>query len=319
MERAESRIIAMSEELRDSISLIDLFEMFPDDDTAEQWFVKSRWPDGIRCAHCDSDNVDTKAKHPTMPYFCNYCGKYFSPKTNSAMHGSKIGYQKWAIAIYLITANIKGVSSMQLHRSIGVTQKTAWYMGHRIREAYKIKSEKFSGEVEVDETFVGGLEKNKHANKKLRAGRGTVGKVPVIGLLERGTNQVITQVVPDTEGETLRPIVYVNTTGNAIVYTDDAYAYRGLRRRGDAVRHGTGEYVNKHAPEVHINGIESFWSIFKRAYKGTFHKISPKHLQRYFNEFTGRHNARSDGAEKKMVNIVRGAVGKRLRYKDLIS
>ena len=176
---------------------------------------------------------------------------------------------------------------MQLHRSIGVTQKTAWHMAHRIREAYNISHEKFDGEVEVDETFAGGLEKNKHAKNKLRLGRGTAGKIPVLGMLERETNRVITQVVPDTEGSTLRPLVYVNTTGNAIVYSDDAYAYRSLRRRGNSVRHGIGEYVKQHAPQVHINGIESFWSIFKRAYKGTFHKIGPKHLQRYFNEFAG--------------------------------
>jgi len=305
--------------LRDNISLLDLFQMFPDDATAEKWFIRSRWPDGIMCAYCDGANTDPEAKHPTMPFFCNDCRKYFSAKTNSVMHGSKLGYQKWALAIYLITSSPKGISSMQLHRSIGVTQKTAWHMGHRIREAYNIEYERFSGEVEVDETFVGGLEKNKHAKNKLRAGRGTVGKIPVIGLLERETNHVMTRVVPDTEAITLQPIVLVHTAGDALVYTDDAYAYRSLRRRGSSVRHGVGEYVKKHAPEVHINGIESFWSIFKRAYKGTFHKLSPKHLQRYFDEFSGRHNARQYGAEAKMAAIVRGGVGKLLRYKDLIS
>lgn len=303
--------------MRDKISLFDLFEMFPDDDAAERWFVKSRWPDGIRCAYCNGENIDTEAKHPTMPYFCNDCRKYFSAKTNSFMHGSKLGYQKWALAIHLVTSSPKSVSSMQLHRQIGVTQKTAWHMAHRIREGYAKQHEQFSGEVEVDETFVGGLEKNKHAKNKLRAGRGTVGKIPVIGLLERDTNQVITHVMSDTEGHTLRPIVYAHTTGDATVYTDDAYAYRSLRRQGGAVRHGIGEYVKKLAPQVHINGIESFWSIFKRAYKGTFHKLSPKHLQRYFDEFTGRHNARPLGDEAKMVKIVQGGVGKRLTYEDL--
>lgn len=305
-------------DLRESLSLIDLMEMFPDDETAKRWFVKSRWPGAIRCAYCEGERVNTQAKHPTMPYFCNDCRMYFSPKTNSVMHASKLGYRKWAIAIYLITSNPKGISSMQLHRHIGVRQATVWHMAHRIREAYVKTPAQMSGEVEVDETFVGGLEKNKHSKNRLRAGRGTVGKIPVIGLLERGTNQVITQVVPDTEGHTLRPIVYVNTTEGAVVYTDDAYAYRGLRRQGNSVRHSAREYVKETAPQVHINSIESFWSIFKRAYKGTFHKISPKHLQRYFDEFSGRHNARSFGAEMKMVKIVQGGVGKRLMYKDLV-
>lgn len=305
-------------ELRESLSLIDLFDMFPDDTAAEQWFVKVRWPDGIRCAYCDGDHVNTKAKHPTMPYFCNDCRKYFSPKTNSVMQSSKLGYKKWALAIYLFTSNIKGVSSIQLGRYIGVRQATAWHMGHRIREMYKAEPCKMSGEIEVDETFVGGLEKNKHSKNRLRIGGGTGGKAAVIGLLERGRNQVITQVVPDTEGTTLRSIVYAYTTGDSLVYTDDAYAYRTMRRDGNSVRHGIGEYVKKTDPKVHIQSIESFWSIFKRAFKGTFHKLSPKHLQRYFDEFSGRHNARPYGAEKKMTRVVRGAIGKRLRYKDLI-
>ena len=310
----------MSEaELRDNISLIDLFEMFPDDATAEKWFVKARWPDRIKCAYCDGGNIDAEAMHPSMPYFCNNCRKYFSAKTNTVMHRSKLGYQKWAIAIYLMTSRPKGISSMELHRAIGVTQKTAWHMGHRIREAYKTKHERFSGEVEVDETFVGGLEKNKHAKNKLRAGRGTVGKIPVVGLLERDTKHVMTRVVPDTDARTLQPIVLAHTEGNALVYTDDAYAYRTLRRRGNSVRHGVGEYVKKHAPHIHINGIESFWSIFKRAYKGTFHKLSPKHLQRYFDEFAGRHNSRSLDTRHQMVKIVQGGVGKRLTYDDLVN
>ncbi len=128
---------------RDGITLVQLFNMFPDDKTAEKWFVKCRWGKRIKCAHCESEHINDHEKHPTMPYRCHDCGKHFSVKTNSVMHGSKVGYQKWAIAIYLMTTGLKGVSSLKLHRDIGVTQKTAWYMAHRIREAWKETNEVF--------------------------------------------------------------------------------------------------------------------------------------------------------------------------------
>ena len=136
---------------RKGISLMKLFEMFPDDETAEQWFVEARWPDGIFCPYCDSKNVNARATHKTMPYRCNECKKRFSVKTDSVMYASNIGYQKWAIAIYLVTTSLKGVSSMKLHRDLGITQKAAWHMLHRIRKAYmETNDEPFDGEVEVD-------------------------------------------------------------------------------------------------------------------------------------------------------------------------
>lgn len=187
---------------RKGITLAKLFEMFPDNDAAEKWFEEMKWEDGVVCPHCESERI-SEVKHPTMPYRCRDCRKHFSVKTNSLMHGSNIGYREWAIAIYLMSTNLKGVSSMKLHRDLGITQKSAWFMLHRIREAWDDAQGPFDGEVEVDESFFGGKEGNKHASKKLRAGRGTVGKTAVVGIKDRETNQVKAEVVPSTNKATL--------------------------------------------------------------------------------------------------------------------
>ena len=198
---------APGKSFRKGISLMELFQMFPDNETAEQWFVETRWPDGITCAYCDSENVNDKASHKTMPYRCNACKKRFSVKTNSLMHASNISYQKWVIAVYLVTTSLKGVSSMKLHRDLGVTQKTAWFMLQRVRGFYNEVNELYDGEVEVDESYFGGKEGNKHAKDKLNAGRGTVGKTAVVGMKSRDTNEVQAQVVEATDKETLQEFV----------------------------------------------------------------------------------------------------------------
>ncbi len=301
---------------RKGITLAKLFKMFPDDTAAEKWFVETRWPDGIRCAYCESDNVKDNAKHPTMPFRCNCCKKQFSVKTNSVMHASKLGYQTWAIAIYLVTTSLKGVSSMKLHRDLGITQKSAWHMLNRIRESFNEINDMFDGEIEVDEAYFGGKEGNKHAKDKLNAGRGTVGKTAVVGMKNRETKQVQAQVVESTDKETLQAFVVENTTPDSIVYTDEAKAYSGLPRAHEAVGHGVGEYVRQQA---HTNGMESFWSMLKRGYTGTFHHISPKHLHRYIDEFSGRHNARPLDTIDQMAAIVKRSSGKRLTYQQLIA
>lgn len=302
---------------REGITLMQLADMFPDEAAARQWFESVVWGETGRCCpHCGSVRTH-EAKHKKSPYRCTDCRSYFSVKTGTAMESSRLPLRKWAFAIYLELTSLKGVSSMKLHRDIGVTQKTAWFMLHRIREAWAVEAaELFGGPVEADESYFGGRRRNmSNAKRKELNGRGPVGKTAVVGIKDRVTKQVRARVVEHTDGATLKGFVRKNTVPGAAVYTDDAPAYDGLVDfEHEAVKHSVAEYVRG---RIHTNGIESFWSMLKRAHKGTFHKLSAKHLQRYVDEFAGRQGLREYDTVQQMRSVVAGLIGRRLMYREL--
>ena len=306
---------------RKGISLTAIFRMFPDDETAERWFMQQRWGDEIACVRCGSCNVNPKTAHAQMPHRCRDCDKRFSVKLGTVMESSNLGYQVWAIAVYLMMTGIKGVSSMKLHRDLSVTQKTAWFLAHRIRAGLSDRDSwmtKFAGPVELDETYVGGKETNKHEHKKLHVGRGGAGKAIVAGAKDRATNKVRARVVDRADALNLSAFASANVKPGATLYTDENASYKALRGRygHETVNHSTGEYVSG---DAHTNGLEGFWSMFKRGLHGTYHQMSKKHLSRYVAEFTGRHNVRPFDTIRQMETAAEGMEGKRLRYKDLIA
>ena len=300
------------------MNLIQLFEKFPDEQSARKWIEDIRWPNGERrCPFCDGERTYHVETEEPMPYRCSDCREYFSVRTDMVMQKSKVPLRKWVIAIYLLSTARKGMSSVALHKAIGVTQKTAWFMAQRIREGWNLGTEPMKGPAEVDETFIGGKETNKHANKKLRAGRGTVGKVPVFGARRRGGN-VVAFPVPNVSKNVLTKAVLDAVERGEQVYSDEHAGYNDLDQhfKHETISHGAGEYARE---SVHTNSIESFWALFKRGHYGIYHKMSEKHLHRYVNEFAGRQNDRHLDTIVQMAMIVRGLEGKHLPYNQLIA
>ena len=304
---------------REGITLIELMEMFPTEESATKWFESCLWPDGERhCGKCGSFKTREVPNAKPMPYWCSDCRSYFSVRTGTPMARSNVPLRKWAIAIYLCLTSLKSVASKKLARDIGVNKNTAWFMMMRIREAWAADGDDpFDGPVEVDETYFGGKRKNKPKDQRPTAKRtGIPGKTIVAGVLDRETNQVDAAVIPDTSARTLHTFVEERTEPDATVYSDEHPSYRGVDREHETVEHGAAEYVRG---DVHTQGIESFWSMLKRAHKGTFHKISPNHMNRYVHEFAGKHNHRESGTLVQMRDTVARLVGRNLLYRDLIA
>ena len=310
---------------REGISVIEMARLFATEQDAVTFFEGLHWPDGkLSCLRCGSAEGAYRVKSgKPQPYRCKACKRYFSLKTGTAMESSPLPLQKWAWAIYLELTNLKGVSSMKLHRDLKVRQATAWFMLHRIREAFADVRMAFEGPVEVDETYVGGLRKNMSTAKRKElegTGRGPVGKQAVVGMKDRETGHVAARVIDRTDGETLQGFVDGHASPDATLYTDDATAYRGTGRPHEAVKHSAGEYVRYlEGATVHTNGVESLWSMLKRAHKGVYHRLSPKHLQRYVDMFAGRQNVRELDTLAQIQAVVMGMVGRRLMYRDLVA
>ena len=303
---------------RKGLTLLQVADKFRDDEAALKWLEEQVWPDGPFCPNCGSFNVQSGIKHKTMTHRCRDCPKrpMFSIRKGTVMESTKLPYRVWAVGIYLFTTNIKGISSMKLHRELGIGQKAAWFMLARLRKAAEIGTGTFQGPVEADETYRGGKRKNlPKAKRKQLTGRGSVGKTAVAGIKDRPTKQVSARVVPNVKSETMSRFIMEQMEPGAKIYTDDALTYHALPNH-ETVRHSVGEYVRGKA---HTNGVESFWSMLKRAHMGTFHKLSPKHLHQYVNEFSGRHNIREADTEDQMGMVAVGMIGKRIKYPELIA
>ena len=303
---------------QDTLSAYQFHEMFPDEASAVTWFESVRWPESKHCPHCGSENIaDVKSRKP-QPYRCRTCRKHFSARTGTVMQSSHLPVRKWLYAMYLMSVSRKGLSSLQLARELSIAQEAAWRLGHKIREAWNDGALfPMTGMVEVDETYIGGKERNKHSDKKHRAGRGPVGKQVVLGIRLRETGEIRAFPIDKTDGATLKDGIRSNVAGGSTVYTDCHKGYRGMREyRHEAVAHSAGEYVRG---EIHTNGIESFWALLKRSITGSYHYISVKHLSRYVDEFCYRQNRRDRHALDTMAETAARMAGRRLSHFTLVN
>lgn len=301
---------------KSTISVFEFMEQIPDEDSAIDFVVKWRWKGKPQCPHCDSYRVSRK-QGKRKGFRCNDCRSDFSAKTGTVFESSNISLRKWLYTIYLFMTARKGISSLQLAKQVGVTQKTSWFMLGRLREACADFG-KLEGVIEIDESYFGGAERNKHANKKLHSGRGVATKEAVLGMRTRG-GKVRNIHVRSTDKEVLQGIIKQEVKHGSIIMTDSHKSYTGLKEVYDhrVVNHSIGEYVIEDM--AHTNSIESVWAVLKRGFVGVYHHFSVKHLQRYVDEFAFRLNY---GNVKvftfdRIGALISNAVGRRLTYSEL--
>jgi transposase-like protein len=302
---------------KSTISTFELFAMFPDQETARVYLEGRLWPGGPRCPVC---GLGQRITVRTGGYYrCNQCKEDFTVRTGTIFERSHVPLHKWVYAMYVLVTAREGISSMQLAKEIGITQKSAWFVLNRLREACGKDLKNLQGLIEIDETYVGGIEAKKHEHKKLKVGRGTVGKTAVLSLRERGGLTKV-KVIANADAQTIQDVIVQNIEVGSTLHTDEAGAYADIGSlffEHDTVNHSQKEIVRD---GVTTNGIESVFAVLKRGLIGVYHHASPKHLGRYVDKFSFRlyHGNVAQHTLDRLDSFVDGAAGKRLTYKGLI-
>ena len=293
---------------------------FPDEESAERWFIETLWPDGVRCPRCGSDDVVDRNLKPRQ-WRCRDCRRNgasatdFSVKSFTVMHSSNLPLLQWVDGMYDVSQEPKGISAQMLSDRLNVSYGTALHLWHRMRRGFEEEMELFLGPTQFDEMYYGGREGNKHANKKLHAGRGPGTKTPIIGVVDERTNRMDSRVIVSADGATVHNYVRSRVVSGAMVYSDEHAAYRNVPGIAhESVTHSRGEYVRDF---VTTNWIESHWALVRRGFMGNYHQASLKHLPRYATEFKWRHNHRPETVRERMESIVRNMRHRRMTLKEM--